>query len=325
MRSVVRHGLRALPVLALCLLVSACTPTMFQQPVSNFNKATGAAKEVYFAQLERTHQSFVFKTEMNLELGMITRSNFNYQGEYYRGQKKELARLKTANPILDTSLKVRQGAFEALAYYGQVLQALASDEKLEGLKGEVTGFAKDLQSLSKTIANLKQVSGSLQFLGKVSQWAGPLSAAAELLNQVVDIAGKYLRDKAIREAIITSNDSVQELLEVLRKEAVKAAARERTNYQMALEGCEGVLQGTDGKPAATRYLAHRVCLGAELKLAQAPSPEEVGQVLLLVAKTHAELKVMAQKGAVETAQDQIRRFYEQVLVLKGKLAFYNAQ
>ena len=161
---------RTITAVLFCLLLSACAPAMYQQPATNFQKATDAAQTVYFSQLDSAHQSFVFWREMNFNLDVILDDQFTFNSPGYLKEKKEISEQKKSTPILKKSLEVRRYAFQSLDYYAQVLIDLASDKNVDSLTTEIKGFASDLKTLSTEISNLSEISASLKFLGPVSDW-----------------------------------------------------------------------------------------------------------------------------------------------------------
>lgn len=322
MQKVLFCRIRTITAILFCLLLSACAPAMYKQPATNFKEATTAAQTIYFSQLEGTHESFVFGREMNLKLDILLDSTYNVGSKEYLDEKKKISDLKRATPILKESLKIRQNAFQSLDYYAQVLVALASDDNVDSLKTEISGFASDLSTLSGKISQLKDISASLEFLGPVADWAGPLASAAKILNGVIDIVTDYLRETAIKKAIVEADPMVQELLTLLQKEAVTAVSFQEKNYREAVRGCSGAVGQAKPGQSAEKYLAHEVCFSAELRLAKVPQEKDVADVMKLVKVSHTELKKMAEGGDYKTITKRIEKFYQQVLLLKEEIQFF---
>jgi hypothetical protein len=322
MQKVIFYKIRTIAAILFCLLLSACAPTLYKQPATNFKDATNAAQTIYFSQLESTHESFIFGREINLKLDILLDGAYDFESKEYLDEKKKISNLEKATPILKKSLRIRQNAFRSLDYYAQVLIALASDENVDSLKTEISGFASDLAGLSEKISELSDINASLEFLGPVADWANPLASAAKILNGVIDIVTDYLREEAIKKAIVEADPMVQELLTLLQKEAVNAVSFQKKNYQEAVRGCSEAV--TQSKPAqsAARYLAHEICFSAELRLNQVPKEKDVADAMKLVRVSHSELKKLAEGGDYKTIAKRIEKFYRQVMMLKEQIQFF---
>jgi hypothetical protein len=299
-------------------MLAACAPTLYKKPVANFEKATRSARDVYFSQLASGHESFLIRRETKLKLDILSDENYDYSSEIYLLQKEKLAELNSEKSIPAQSLQIRQHAFEVLEYYGKTLQTLASDEKTEALKTELTGFTGDLKKLIQTTESLIAGQAAFEFLKPVSAWTGPLSAAIGVLNGLIDIISDAFREKAIRQTVIKSDPMVQDLLVLLQEEAVTAAEFQRNNYDQIVRECGETLKRIDFAASAEKYLANDLCTGVELKRSQLPAANELEEVFQLVRASHGEMKKLAEGGDFDLTVKRIRHFQKRIEHLKTK-------
>lgn len=305
-------------MLMLGLMLGACAPTFYQRPVENFEASTQGARKVYFSQLKSGHESFLVRQEIKLKLDILTDEKYNYDSENYIDQKDKIANLKSEDSIPKESLKIRQGAFEVLEYYGKTLQTLASDEKTDALKTELSGLSEDLGGLLKTTEKLTAINEGFKFLQPVAQWVGPLGSAVEIINGLVDLASDYFREKAIKQAILKSDATIKELLTLFQDEAMNAATFQKNNYEETLRECKETKKISSFPGSAEEFIAHDFCFGVEIKIRQLPKIDELEEVFKLVRQSQSELKKLAEGGDFDDIVERIRHFKNRIEYIKTK-------
>lgn len=308
-----------------CLSLVACAPTAYKQPVAKFNEATDAAKKVYFQQLENLNKSYADRWRMKLQLDLLSNEN-----ETLPTADKNAP--KNFKIIPEETLKIRILAFQSLQFYGKTLQALASDENVDALKDQINAFTGEVTDSLNTIAKAGEALNSLEFFGKATSLSEPVKAVNEAILKIVKYVSDYLREKALKEAIIESRDQVKHLLEMLKDEAELAASTYKDNYIENYNECIGTLKLKDTKTSeyaissnTARYLAFKMCSTSEQEAAKATSGKEVAKVLELVIETHEKLFEMAQGGNWEQAMVKIQKFSQALGLLKDKMAFEAGQ
>lgn len=308
-----------------CLSLVACAPTAYKQPVAKFNEATDTAKKVYFQQLENLNKSYADRWRMKLQLDLLSNEN-------------ETLPIVDNNPpknfkiIPEDTLKVRILAFQSLQFYGKTLQALASDENVDALKDQINAFTGQVTDSLDTIAKAGEALNSLEFFGKATSLSGPVKALNEAILKIVKYVSDYMREKALKEAIIKSRGKVKRLLEMLRDEAELAASAYKSNYIENYNECIGTLKLKNTRTSeyaisggTKRYLAFKMCSTSEQESIKVTSSKEVAKVLELVIETHEKLFEMAQGDNWEQAMVKIQKFSQALGLLKDKMAFDSGQ
>ncbi len=311
---------RSLVFIFACLvfILGGCAPTKYQKPVENFNSTTAGSKEIYFDQLKSSHESFTDRYEMKLKLDMISNDNYDYEGEFYKEDKEKILGMTKSTSIPKTSLEIRDRAFKILDYYGKTLKTLASDEKTEALKAELTGLSEDSAKFLKTVEGVSDYSKSFSFLESISDWAGPLGDAVTVINKVVEIVSDYFREKALKDAIITAHPMVKDLVGLLRKEAVTAAEMREDNYLQMVRECRGTLTKIKNLDAASKYLIHNICNEIEVTQVKLTDPDDLKKVFTIVIDSHSEMKKMAEGGPFDEMLEKVREFQQKLEVIKTK-------
>jgi hypothetical protein len=302
----------------LVLILGACAPTKYQKPVENFNSTTAGSKKIYFDQLKSSHESFTDRYEMKLKLDMITDDDYDYEGEFYIEDKEKILGMAKSTSIPIASLEIRDRAFKILEYYGKTLKTLASDEKTEALKTELTGLSEDTAKFLNTVEGLSDLSESFSFLESISDWAGPIGDAVTVINKVVEIISDYYREKALKEAIITTHPMVEDLVGLFRKEAVTAAEMRENNYFQMVRECRGTLTQIKKLDAASKYLIHNICNEIEVIQVKLIDPGELEKPFTLVIDSHREMKKMADGGPFDEMLEKVREFQQKLEVIKTK-------
>ena len=300
------------------VMLMSCSPAIYRNPIGNFEKSTLSARDIYFSQLKASHKSFVVRQEAKLKLDIITAEDYDFRSDEHRDQEKRIAALHSEKSIPEQSLKLRQRAFEVLEYYGKTLQVLASDESTEGLKTELIGLTEELEKLIGTADTLSSTYETFKFFTPVADWAGPIGSAADVLEKLVRIVSDYVREKAIKQAILAADSVIQELLGLLQQEAVGAAEFQGDNYRQTLRECTGTVAIVGLTGAAEKYLAYELCAGYQKKVEHLPDAAEVKEVFDLVRQSHKEMKAYAETGDFEKMIQPIRKYQERIDDLKTK-------
>lgn len=311
---------RLLILLFACLVftLGACAPTKYKKPVENFNSTTTGSKHIYFDQLKSSHESFTDRYEMKLKLDMLSDDEYDYEGQFYKKDKERILGMTKSTSIPKASLEIRARAFKILEYYGKTLKTLASDEKTESLKIELTGLSKDSAKFLKTVEGLSDLNESFSFLESISDWAGPIGNAVTVINKVVEIVSDYFREKALKEAIITAHPMVDDLIGLLKKEAVTAAEMRENNYFQMVRECKGTLTKIKKMDAASKYLINNICNEIEVVQVKLIDPDELEKAFALVIDSHSEMKKMAEGGPFDEMQGKVREFQQKLEVIKTK-------
>lgn len=310
--------IRMTGALLLGMLLLSCAPAMYKGPITNFEQSTQSAKEIYFSRLKAGHDSFITRQEAKLKLDILTADQYDFKSENHLLQQERIRGLYGEKSIPEASLKLRQRAFEVLQYYGKTLQVLADNENTDALKTELVGLTEDLAGLVETAETLASATEAFRFLAPVADWAGPIGSAADVLEQIVQIVSDYIREKAIREAILTADPMVQELLGLLQEEAVTATEFQQDNYQQTARECSSTIRFAELTGAAQNYLAYELCAGYQKRAEGLPDAAEIKEVFQLVRDSHTEMKAYAETGDFEKMIQPLRKYQERIDELKTK-------
>lgn len=303
-----------------CLLsLAACAPTAYKQPVAKFNEATDTAKKVYFQQMDNVSESYAERWRVKRQLDLLAKNDRSVL-------KMNSAQVNSYEVISEKSLEIRILAFQSLEFYGKTLKALASDDNVDALKEQISGFTGEVDNSLQTLAKVSEVTGQLNFLDKATSLSGPVGAVSQAISQIVKYITDYMREKALKTAIIEVQPSLDRLLALLRDEAKLAASTSRSNYLNDYKVCLKTLQmeGAVSEPTA-RLLAFNICATSGQKVLKAAPDKEVAEVLDLVIKTHSELYAMAQGGKWDKAVLKIQQFSQRFGLLNEKMSFNAGQ
>lgn len=313
------RGVAAVAAVLLCLGLAACAPTAYKQPVAKFNEAADTAKKVYFQQMDDVTKSYAERWRLKRQLDLLS----NNDRSVLRLDGKQIKNYKGIPP---KTLSIRILAFQSLAFYGKTLSALASDDNVDALKDQIKGFTDEVNSSLKTLAKVSEVTGQLNVLGQAASLSGPVGAVSAAIAQIATYITNYMREKALKEAIIEAKPSVERLLGLLRDEAKLAASTARSNYLNDYKVCVDTLklEGAITDPTA-RLLAFDLCASAGERALKAAEDSDVAEVLDLTLRTYQKLYTMAQGGDWDQAARQIQEFSQRLGMLKEKLAFNAGQ
>ena len=309
-----------LSIIGFALLLSGCDPTRYAAPVKTFNETMDGSKQIYFDQLKDCHESYVERNNVRLKLYMIANDGYIGSTEY-EGTKKKLLDMANASHIPAKSLEARNRAFKILEYYGTTLGALASDEKTDALKTELTGFSTDTTAFAKNLEKISDLSESFEFLESATKWAGYIGDAIGVINKLVELVADYYREKALKEAIITSHQKIVKLIGILKSEAVTAAEFRAKYFQDVSMTCSTVLKNHEGAGSVKQYLIADICNDIEIAKGKLIAPKEIEEAFTLVINSHTEMEKMAQGGAYDQMVEKINEFRDRLEKIKTKFEF----
>jgi hypothetical protein len=131
---------------------------------------------------------------------------------------------------------LREEAFSTIEGYAGLLVNLSSNEPTETIVSELNGMVQDIRDVLDQAEKIKAVS---KYVKKIDGFTGPLAQYVGALNEIIRLVSDVARYRAIRQTIIRSNDSVLELLSLLKTEAVMAndnARKQINTARMVLNG-----------------------------------------------------------------------------------------
>jgi hypothetical protein len=310
----VPHRGQALFVIAVSFVaVMACTPGVFQKPVSDFKQAVETSRDVYFKQLKAKKTSDVEKFTVQRHLA---RSWTRKDDGSVLGMDKETAdRIaeERSRPVIDSgSFAIRQRAFDIVIFYSDTLLALASNKDTDRLIAEVNDFREDTLSFIQRIDDIAEV-------GDVAQLAGPFGSAVKAFELISRTIVEAMREKAIRQSIVQADPMIQELFRTLGEEAVLAQATTRENYEVILNRLNSVIDKENfaDNAAKDKIFDKYTELKSSLnKLDALGQDGDMRQLFEKARAAHSDLLRQASGVSIEELPKRIEEFRQRALLLK---------
>jgi len=223
-------NLKLFPIIAVSILITACNPAVYKTPSQNFKQATVTLKDAYFLELELSNNARIERGDL-VDLITIWEVDISQDPSPIDKEFIDEASNKMSERRLDdihADFKpLREEAFKALIGYADILVSLSSDEPTDAIISEMNGLVKDIEKILDAASKMSSIG---KIGTKLESFTGPLGQYVGVLNEVIKLVSSVLREKAIVETIGKSNDSVIDLLTILKTEAIYA--RENTYRQL---------------------------------------------------------------------------------------------
>jgi hypothetical protein len=276
----------SIAILVVSILVfGACNPALYRRPAQDFQAASATLRDTYFLEWEISNKAQIERGDIEDQILIWTSPSGVSTAQLERVSSRMAERRK--NDIHDQLRPLREQAFNAVEGYAATLVSLSSDEPTERIQLELNGLAKDITSTLDAVDKINLVGSALE---RSQQLTGPLQQYVDVLNQVITIVSSVLRERAIIETIGNSNESISDLLSILKGEA--AVAEENALRQIGL-----------AKKSIKQYMSHS-------KFQQATN---VTKTILL--KRKAELEAIEHK----IANQDIASTFDAALKAQGAL------
>jgi hypothetical protein len=218
------------------LFFAACNPSVYRRPSQDFLAASGSLKEAYFLEWELSNKAFIERGDLEDQIA-IWAAPKGIDKSYIEPVLEKMS-TRRQEDIHEKLRPLREEAFSVLEGYAGVLVSLSSDDQTETIVTELNGMVQDINKVLKTAKAIKKVSTHVE---KIESFTGPLAQYVGVLNEIIRMVSNVVRYQAIRQTIIKSDDTVLEMLYLLKTEAVAAKDNARKEIKEAREMLEGYL------------------------------------------------------------------------------------
>lgn len=222
------------------VFIAACNPSVYKKPAENFRTATTSLKDAYFIELDLSNKARIERGDLEDQIA-IWGAPINVVSESTILQVSDNMKKRRQGDIHEQLKPLRKQAFAALEGYSGVLVSLASDEPTEEIVSELNGLVQDIEGVLKMARTMTIAAAHAD---KLTNFVGPLQQYVGVLNEVIRLASSLIRERAIVKTIGKSNDSIVELLTVLKSEAGDARENTKSQIKKARENLEGFIGGT---------------------------------------------------------------------------------
>lgn len=269
-------------------LFQACNPSIYRRPSEDFLSASVSLRQAYFLEWELSDRARIERGDLEDQIA-VWLAPPGIDESYIEPVVMKMAERRRED-IHQALMPLREKAFSTLEGYAGVLLSLASDEQTEAIVTELNGMVQDIKGVLETAKQIENISGQVQ---KVESFTGPLAQYMGVLNEIIRLVSDMVRYQAIRQTIVRSNDSVLEILYLLKTEAVWARDNARTQIKNTREVLERFLEDprfADVQNAQKAAIALRI---AELNVIET-------QILNDDIKTAFDAAVKAQGALVKS-------------------------
>lgn len=233
------HPIYSTAVLLVSVLaLSSCNPAMYKKPAEDFQVASAALRDAYFLEWDISNQAQIERGDTEDQVQIWALSSDDPNTSLADAIREELNRMsaqmakRRQEDIHEQLRPLREQAFNVLDGYASTLVSLSSDEPTERIKTELGGLAADLNSTLDAANKLSLVGDTLN---KLQKYTGPLQQYVGVLNEIIGLVSSVMRERAIVETIGKSNESIIDLLGVLKEEATVAEENARRQTASAKE------------------------------------------------------------------------------------------
>ncbi len=222
--------------------LSACNPSIYRRPSEDFLTASVSLRQAYFLEWELSNKARIERGDLEDQIAIWGAPAGVDQSGIERVTERMTARRQ--EDIHQALRPLREKAFSTLEGYAGVLVSLASDEQTEAIVTELNGMVQDIQDALEAAKAIEEISGQVE---KIENFTGPLVQYVGVLTEIIRLVSDMVRYQAIRQTIVRSNDSVLEILYLLKTEAIWANENARRQIKITRE----VLEDFIGKPRFT--------------------------------------------------------------------------
>lgn len=248
-------------IIFFCILFfAACNPSVYRRPSEDFLTASVLLREAYFLEWELSNKALIERGDLEDQIAIWV-APAGIDKSYIEPVLKKMS-TRRQEDIHEALRPLREEAFSMLEGYAGVLVSLSSDDQTESIVTELNGMVKDINKVLEAAKAIKEVSKHVE---KIESFTGPFAQYVGVLNEIIRVVSSVVRYQAIRQTIIKSDDTVLEMLSLLKTEAVLA----KDNAQKEIKEARKVLEGYLGKPVfANIHNTHKAAIAkriAELK------------------------------------------------------------
>lgn len=219
-------------LLVYVLALGACSPALYKRPAEDFQAASATLRDTYFLEWEISNQAKIERGDIEDQVQIwgspdVSTSALERVSDKMAERRQE--------DIHEQLRPLREQAFNALDGYASTLVSLSSNEPTERIQSELGGLVKDLNDTLDAANKLKLVGSALS---KSQKFTGPLLQYVGVLNEIIGLVSNIVRERAIIETIGKSNESIINLLSILKEEAAAAednALRQTTSAKESLK------------------------------------------------------------------------------------------
>lgn len=238
MKSITRVPAVYKGIFAACIFFfTACNPSIYKRPSEDFLNASVSLRQAYFLEWELSNRARIERGDLEDQIS-IWLAPAGVDKSYIEPVSENMA-ARRQEDIHQALRPLREKAFSTLEGYAGVLVSLASDEQTEAIVTELNGMVQDIKDVLEAAKTIEKISGQVK---KVESFTGPLAQYVDVLNEIIRLVSDLVRYQAIRQTIVRSNDSVLEILYVLKTEAVWAKDNARAQIRNTREVLEGFLE-----------------------------------------------------------------------------------
>jgi hypothetical protein len=212
------------------IILSGCNPGLYKRPAEDFRTASTTLKELYFLEWELSNKALIERADIEDQIVIWSAPEGVPFMEIDRVSKKMADR--RAEDVHDELRPLREQAFNALDGYASTLVSLSSKEPTARIQSELNGVVDDINGTLEVLGKLKLTEDAII---KSQKFSGPLQQYVGVINEIIEIVSSIIRERAIIETIGKSNESILELLSILKEEAVEAEKNALKQISLSLE------------------------------------------------------------------------------------------
>jgi len=249
-------------IAAICILMFlGCNPSIYKRPSEDFLMASVSLRQAYFLEWELSNRARIMRGDLEDQIAIWAAPSGVDKSNIERVVNRMTDRRQ--KDVHEDLKPLREKAFFTIEGYAGLLVNLSSNEQTETIVFELNGMVQDINDVLEQAEKIKAVS---KYAKKIESFTGPLAQYVGVLNEIIRVVSDVARYRAIRQTIIRSNDSVVEILSLLKTEAVMANDNARKQINTAGKVLNGFL---DNPGFENIHNTHRAAIAkriAELKV-----------------------------------------------------------
>lgn len=307
------HQIYSTAVLLVSVLaLGACNPALYKRPAEDFQAASTTLRSTYFLEWEISNKAQIERRDLDDQVAIWISPAGVPTAELDKVSKKMAERRQ--KDIHEQLRPLREQAFNALDGYASTLVSLSSDEPTKRIQSELSSLVKDLNGTLDAADKLNLV-GSV--LSKSQKFTGPLQQYVGVLNEIIGLISNVIRERAIIETIGKSNESIIDLLSILKEEAAAAEKNALRQTTSAKEDINGFMSHAKFQQASNNTKAAVLKRRAELEAIEHQiKNQDIASTFDAAMKAQGAL---VEKAMLKDPGDwtvRIKQFREQVVATK---------
>lgn len=302
-------------------ILGACDPALYKQPAEDFQTASATLRDAYFLEWEMSNRARIERGDLEDQVQIWT-SPVGVPVDELKRVSMRMAERRQED-IHGQLRPLREQAFAAIGGYASTLVSLSSDEPTERIQSELTGLVDDINGTLEAADKLKFVDDAAN---KLAGFTGPLKQYVGVLNEIIGLVSDVVREQAIIDTIGKSNDSIIELLNILKEEAAAAQNNALNQTKSAKKNIDNFMTHEKFKHASNDTRAAISRRRAELEtVEQQLASLDIDAVFEAAVRAQGALVVKAMLSEPGDWTIRIKRFKEQVAATKAKIEKINSQ